>query len=40
MTFTAKLKKEDSPDNVLQSIALLNDLKIEKTGEGYNVKKN
>lgn len=40
MTFTAKLKKEDNPDNVLRSIALLNDLKIEKTGEGYNVKKN
>ena len=40
MTFTARLKKEDSPDNVLQSIALLNDLKIERTGKGYNVKKN
>ncbi len=39
MTFTAKLKKEDNPDNVLRSIALLNDLKIEKTGGGYNVKK-
>ncbi|WP_114790577.1 FecR family protein [Niabella yanshanensis] len=40
MTFTARLKKEDSPDNILQSIALLNDLKIEKTNEGYSVKKN
>lgn len=40
MTFTARLKKEDRPESILQSIALLNDLKIEKTNEGYSVKKN
>lgn len=39
ITFIGKLDNTDSLDNILSSIALINNLKIEKSGNGYLVKK-